>query len=164
MPGAQCSDLDGGLNYLEKSTADDRINGVGNWHEDTCLLRVPCKEGDPGYGSPGSCLIYTKVDECSGDLCNLQEGYCTGGKSSNIAVTCQNGCRNGTCMLANSYEPPIISSFLPVEKKYWNNERWFKRIQNMVWRGKTKKRTKLNGNFKKLRKGWCKFSRQFGSI
>ncbi len=100
-PGGQCTDPDNGLNYLKKSTADDRVNGIGSWWEDTCLLRVPCEPGDPGFGPLGSCLKYTRVDECSGPLCNLQEGYCTGGKSSNIAFSCEYGCRKGACLPGN---------------------------------------------------------------
>lgn len=94
-----CYDHDKGLNYYEKSIADDRDErGIGSWWEDVCLLRIPCEPGEPGYGHPISCLKYTRVEECSGPLCNLQEGYCAGEKSTNIAHTCPNGCLAGACI------------------------------------------------------------------
>ncbi|VVB99999.1 Tk-subtilisin [uncultured archaeon] len=92
-----CKDSDGGLNYYEKGTADDRINGIGSRWDDTCRLRSPCKEGDPGYGLFGICAVYSRVDECSGDSCNLQEGYCKNGKATNQPYYCEFGCSNGAC-------------------------------------------------------------------
>lgn len=98
-PEPACSDPDGGLNYIQAATADDRdARGIGSWWEDVCLLRVPCQPSDYGYGHPISCLKYTEVDECSGPLCNLQEGFCKeDGKSSNINYDCQYGCLKGAC-------------------------------------------------------------------
>ncbi|HIH09987.1 MAG TPA: S8 family serine peptidase [Candidatus Diapherotrites archaeon] len=109
-PGNTCKDPDGGLNYYEKGTADDRVRGIGGLWNDTCRIRTPCKEGDPGYGTFGICAVYSKVDECSGDACNLQEGYCENGKVTNIAYYCEFGCSNGACMTQEQANQVIPAS------------------------------------------------------
>ncbi|VVC00308.1 Uncharacterised protein [uncultured archaeon] len=93
-----CTDSDGGLDFYTKGIADDRVKGIGSWYVDVCLLKVETAPRN---------WAYTRVDECSGPLCNLQEGYCNGGKTSNIAFYCELGCSKGACNVSSKVQPTV---------------------------------------------------------
>ncbi|MEK6934205.1 MAG: hypothetical protein AABW75_05005 [Nanoarchaeota archaeon] len=92
---SSCKDSDAnvnypdGKNYYKQGFADDRVNSIGSYYNDTCLLR--------NQTGPSS-WQYIKVSSCSGSNCNLQEGFCSNGKVSNIAYSCPNGCEGGVCV------------------------------------------------------------------
>ncbi len=94
-PVPSCRDSDSnatfptGINYYQQGLADNRVNGIGSYYEDRCLLK--------NQTGPRS-WQYVKVPECFGANCNLQEGYCSGNSVSNIAYKCPYGCEEGQCM------------------------------------------------------------------
>ncbi len=79
-----------GRNIFVKSTADNRINEIGSYYEDTCLFK--------NQTGPRS-WQYVKVDSCEGENCIMQEGFCSNGKVNNLAHICPEGliCRKGAC-------------------------------------------------------------------
>jgi len=95
---AECSDSDGGKEYYIKGMADNRKNSIGSYWQDKCLSKDQIGERE---------WKYNEVYECTGNNCNLQEGYCDGDNVKNIAYKCPNGCRNGACVKNNVVLPPF---------------------------------------------------------
>ena len=94
---SSCKDSDANVTYPDgknifvKSIADDRVDGVGSYYEDTCLLR---NQTEPGNWQ------YVNVGSCEGEHCIIQEGFCNNGKVSNLAYSCPQGtiCSKGACL------------------------------------------------------------------
>ncbi len=85
-----CTDSDGGKDYFVKGTAEEKLLGGGRrYFEDRCLLKE--KVGDKFWR-------YSRVKECSGSNCSLQEGFCEKGKLTNRSHDCEHGCRDGACI------------------------------------------------------------------
>lgn len=95
--GTVCKDSDGGKNLFNKGLADNRVNGLGSWYDDTCLELVLEDKQNKVWK-------YKSVDSCSGTNCNLQEGFCDGKEVSNYAAKCDFGCKNGACLQKTSSE------------------------------------------------------------
>ena len=98
-----CTDSDGGINIYVKGSAvtkDDQIGNIIHISEDNCAI----KQYLPQYVN-GS-LVNATMDvggyaSCSGDTCDVEEGYCTthcGGIDASQYIKCPNGCKNGACI------------------------------------------------------------------
>jgi hypothetical protein len=76
-----CRDSDGGKNTNVAGLTDDRVNSIGSYFVDISV--------DPNGG------------QCQGTSCTaVSEGYCSGGKVSNIFIPCSSGYSvNGACAM-----------------------------------------------------------------
>lgn len=71
----------------------------------SCDRLETCRESDKGFDifARGSATVpdssASKEDRCIDDR-TLQEYYCDGGNTADKTVTCENGCKDGTCLRA----------------------------------------------------------------
>ena len=84
-----CRDSDGGNNALVSGTADNRVNGVGSYVQDTCISKDLV-----GYNN----WQYNEKTSCYGSNCFVKEGYCNGTSVTNVMVSCAYGCQSGACL------------------------------------------------------------------